>query len=209
MSTISASGASEAINVQPSPLRGRLFCERPMAESKISMDRKDIDRTLNRIAHELWERNRGAEHFVFIGIRRRGVTIAERLAKKLQEFEGVTIPVGALDINLYRDDFSEGSSHPVLKKTEIPFPVKGQKIYLCDDVLYTGRTIRAALEGINDMGRPEAIRLVVLVDRGHRELPIQPNYTGKNVTTDKDERVEVMLEEDDGLDQVVVMAGGA
>ncbi|MEI6127028.1 MAG: bifunctional pyr operon transcriptional regulator/uracil phosphoribosyltransferase PyrR, partial [Pseudomonadota bacterium] len=106
-----------------------------------------------------------------------------------------------------RDDLSEIASQPVLKKTEIPFMVKGKKIYLCDDVLYTGRTIRAALDSINDMGRPEAIRLVVLIDRGHRELPIQPNYTGKNIPTSKDERVEVLLEEEDGVDQVIITGG--
>jgi pyrimidine operon attenuation protein/uracil phosphoribosyltransferase len=175
-----------------------------MAASRMIMDRKDIDRTLNRIAHEIWERNRGAEQFVFIGIRRRGVTIANRLAKKLKDFEGVSIPVGALDITLYRDDLSEIASQPVLKKTEIPWSVTGKKVYLCDDVLFTGRTIRAALDGISDLGRPEAIRLIVLVDRGHRELPVQPNYTGRNVTTTKGEQVEVMLEEDDGVEQVII-----
>jgi len=178
-----------------------------MTEKKIIMDTSDIDRTLNRIAFELWEHNRGAETFAFIGIRRRGVSIANRLTGKLQEFTGVSIPVGALDITLYRDDLSEIASHPVLKKTEIPFPIKGAKIYLCDDVLYTGRTIRAALDGINDLGRPEAIRLVVLIDRGHRELPIQPDYTGRNITTTKNERVEVQLQEDDGIDQAFITGG--
>lgn len=171
------------------------------------MDGNDIDRTLNRIAHELWERNRGAEQFVFIGIRRRGVTIANRLSKKLKEFEGVSIPVGALDITLYRDDLSEIASQPVLNKTEIPWPLTGKKVYLCDDVLYTGRTVRAALDGIHDLGRPEAIRLIVLIDRGHRELPIQANYVGKHVATSKQELIEVMLEEDDGIDQVVLIQG--
>jgi len=178
-----------------------------MATPKMIMDGKDIDRTLNRIAHEIWEHNRGAEQFVLIGIRRRGVTIANRLAKKLRDFAGVSIPVGALDITLYRDDLSEIASQPVLKKTEIPWPVKGKKVYLCDDVLFTGRTIRAALDGISDLGRPEAIRLIVLIDRGHRELPVQPNYTGKNVSTTKDEQVEVLLEEDDGVDQVSITGG--
>ncbi|MCX8045191.1 MAG: bifunctional pyr operon transcriptional regulator/uracil phosphoribosyltransferase PyrR [Desulfobacterota bacterium] len=178
-----------------------------MTQHKIIMDRDDIDRTLNRIAHELWERNRGAEQFVFIGIRRRGVTIANRLSKKLKEFEGVSIPVGALDITLYRDDLSEIASQPVLKRTEIPWPLNGKKVYLCDDVLYTGRTVRAALDGIHDLGRPEAIRLIVLIDRGHRELPIQANYVGKHVPTTKQEQIEVMLEEDDGIDQVVLVQG--
>lgn len=178
-----------------------------MTGQKIIMDASDIDRTLNRIAFELLEHNRGAETFAFIGIRRRGVSIANRLSRKLQEFTGVRIPVGALDITLYRDDLSEIASHPVLKKTEIPFPIKGMKIYLCDDVLYTGRTIRAALDGIHDLGRPEAIRLVVLIDRGHRELPIQPDYTGRNVATTKGERVEVLLHEDDGIDQAFITGG--
>lgn len=171
------------------------------------MDKQDIDRTLNRIAHEIWERNSGTENFVLIGIRRRGVTIAQRLARKLKDFEGVTIPVGALDINLYRDDLSEIASQPVLKKTEIPFSVKDRKVILCDDVLYTGRTIRAALDSIIDMGRPQSIRLAVLVDRGHRELPIEPNYTGKVLTIPKEELIEVRLEEDDGIDQVIITKG--
>ncbi len=168
------------------------------------MDEQDIERTLNRIAHEIWERNRGAGDFVLIGIRRRGVTIAQRLTAKLKEFEGVDIPVGALDINLYRDDLSEIASQPVLKKTEIPFSVRDKLIILCDDVLYTGRTIRAALDSIIDMGRPRAIRLAVLIDRGNRELPIQPNYVGKNVTALHGELIEVLLAEDDGTDQVLI-----
>ncbi len=180
-----------------------------MAEPSVIMDKQDIDRTLNRIAHEIWERNRGAENFVLIGICRRGVTIANRLSQKLKEFEGVSIPVGALDINLYRDDLSEIASQPVLKKTEIPFSVQGQKVILCDDVLYTGRTVRAALDGIIDLGRPQAIRLAVLVDRGHRELPIQPNYSGKNISTTKEELVEVLLKEDDEIDQVIVTGESA
>jgi len=176
-------------------------------EQIIIMDGPDIDRTLKRMAHEIWERNRGGDNFYLIGIRRRGVTIANRIARKLQEFEGVTIPVGALDINLYRDDLSEIASQPVIKKTEIPFPVTGAKILLCDDVLFTGRTIRAALAAIIDMGRPQVIRLLALLDRGHRELPIQPNYVGTVVSTSRDESVEVMLAEDDGIDQVIITRG--
>ena len=178
-----------------------------MIKPKSILDKQDIDRTLKRIAHEIWEENRGAENLVFIGIRRRGVTIANRLSEKLKEFEGVTVPVGALDINLYRDDFSEVASQPVLKKTEIHFSVKNRKIILCDDVLYTGRTVRAALDSIIDMGRPMAIRLAVLIDRGYRELPIQPNYVGKNVSAEKEELVEVLLEEDDGIDKVIITGG--
>jgi pyrimidine operon attenuation protein/uracil phosphoribosyltransferase len=171
------------------------------------MDKQDIDRTLKRMTHEIWERNRGVDKFYLVGIRRRGVTIANRIARLLKEFEGVTIEVGALDINLYRDDLSEVASQPIVKKTEIPFSVNGAGLLLCDDVLFTGRTIRAALAGIIDMGRPRMIRLLALVDRGHRELPIQPNYVGNIVSTSRDESVEVMLEEDDGIDQVIITRG--
>jgi pyrimidine operon attenuation protein/uracil phosphoribosyltransferase len=125
----------------------------------------------------------------------------------MKEFEGVNIEVGALDINLYRDDLSEVASQPIVKKTEIPFAVTGARILLCDDVLFTGRTIRAALAGIVDMGRPRVIRLLTLLDRGHRELPIQPNYVGDIVSTSRDESVEVMLEEEDGIDQVIITRG--
>lgn len=177
-----------------------------MAETtgKVLMDKQDINRTLTRIAHEIWERNRGMENLVLIGIRRRGVSIAQRLSQKLKEIAAIAVPVGALDITLYRDDLSEIDSQPVLKKTEIPFSIKGARVILCDDVLYTGRTIRAALDGIIDLGRPLSIQLAVLVDRGHRELPIQANYVGKNIPTTVDELIEVFLEEDDGRDQVIV-----
>jgi len=177
-----------------------------MADTKIKilLDKQDINRSLTRIAHEIWERNRGMENLVLIGIRRHGVPIAQRLSQKLKEIAGITIPVGALDITLYRDDLSEIDSQPVLKKTEIPFSIKGTRVILCDDVLYTGRTIRAALDGIIDLGRPMSIQLAVLVDRGHRELPIQANYVGKNIPTTSDEFIEVFLEEDDAMDQVLV-----
>jgi pyrimidine operon attenuation protein/uracil phosphoribosyltransferase len=177
-----------------------------MADTKIKilLDKQDINRSLTRIAHEIWERNRGMENLVLIGIRRRGVPIARRLSQKLKEIAGIAIPVGALDITLYRDDLSEIDSQPVLKKTEIPFSIKGTRVILCDDVLYTGRTIRAALDGIIDLGRPMSIQLAVLVDRGHRELPIQANYVGKNIPSTIDEFIEVFLEEDDAMDQVMV-----
>ena len=177
-----------------------------MADTKIKilLDKQDINRSLTRIAHEIWERNRGMENLVLIGIRRHGVPIAQRLSQKLKEIAGITIPVGALDITLYRDDLSEIDSQPVLKKTEIPFSIKGTRVILCDDVLYTGRTIRAALDGIIDLGRPMSIQLAVLVDRGHRELPIQANYVGKNIPTTIEEFIEVFLEEDDAMDQVMV-----
>jgi pyrimidine operon attenuation protein/uracil phosphoribosyltransferase len=176
-------------------------------EQIIIMDKQDIDRTLKRMTHEIWERNRGADNFYLIGIRRRGVTIANRIARQLNEFEGVTIEVGALDINLYRDDLSEVASQPIVKKTEIPFSVAGARILLCDDVLFTGRTIRAALAGIIDMGRPQMIQLLALLDRGHRELPIQPNYVGNTVSTSRVESVEVLLEEEDGIDLVIITRG--
>ena len=176
-------------------------------EQIIIMDKQDIDRTLKRMTHEIWERNRGVDNFYLVGIRRRGVTIANRIARLLEKFQGVTIAVGALDINLYRDDLSEVASQPIIKKTEIPFSVTGAGLLVCDDVLFTGRTIRAALAGIIDMGRPQMIRLLALVDRGHRELPIQPNYVGKIVATSRDESGEVMLEEDDGIDQVIITRG--
>lgn len=171
------------------------------------MDKEDIDRTLTRIAHEIWERNRGSQNMAFIGIRRRGVTLAQRLANKFMAFEGADIPVGALDINLYRDDLSEIASQPILKQTEIPFSIKDQKIILCDDVLYTGRTVRAALDALVDLGRPKVIRLAVLIDRGFRQLPIQPNYVGKNVIAEKGELFEVFLEEDDDRDEVLITRG--
>jgi pyrimidine operon attenuation protein / uracil phosphoribosyltransferase len=173
-------------------------------QTKIVLDKQDINRTLTRIAHEISERSRGMEHLVLIGIRRRGVAIAQRLSQKLHDITGVPVPVGALDITLYRDDLSEIDAQPVLKKTEIPFSVKGKRIILCDDVLYTGRTIRAALDGIIDLGRPMSIQLAVLIDRGHRELPIQANYVGKAISTTADEQIEVFLEEDDHIDQVIV-----
>jgi pyrimidine operon attenuation protein/uracil phosphoribosyltransferase len=173
-------------------------------QTKILLDKQDITRSLTRIAHEIWERNRAEENLVFIGIRRRGVSIAQRLSRKLKDISGIVIPVGALDITLYRDDLSEIDAQPVLKKTEIPFSLKEKRIILCDDVLYTGRTIRAALDGIIDLGRPMSIQLAVLIDRGHRELPIQANYVGKNISTAKNELIEVLLEEDDGVDQVIV-----
>ena len=173
-------------------------------ETRTVLDKQDINRTLTRIAHEISERSRGMEQLVLIGIRRRGVAIAQRLSQKLLHINGVAVPVGALDITLYRDDLSEIDAQPVLKKTEIPFSVKGKRIILCDDVLYTGRTIRAALDGIIDLGRPLSIQLAVLIDRGHRELPIQANYVGKAISTTMDEHIEVFLEEDDPVDQVIV-----
>ena len=176
--------------------------------SRMIMDKEDIDRVLTRIAHEIVERNRDVEDLYLIGIRKRGVTLAQRIAKKIKGIKELEIPIGALDITLYRDDLSEVAAQPVIKKTEIPFPVKGKKIILEDDVLYTGRTVRAALDGIIDLGRPQFIQLAILLDRGHRELPIRADYIGKNVPTSRKELVEVKLLEDDGREEVVLIEAG-
>ena len=169
------------------------------------MDAAAIDRALTRIAHEVFEKNRTAGGLRLVGIRNRGVPLARRLAERLAAIEGSAPPVGILDINLYRDDVAQAADHPVLRKTEIPFDVEGAGIVLVDDVLYTGRTIRAALDGLVDLGRPRQIELAVLVDRGHRELPIRADYVGKNLPTSRNEQVEVRLRETDGKDEVVVV----
>jgi pyrimidine operon attenuation protein / uracil phosphoribosyltransferase len=170
------------------------------------MDEATIDRTLTRIAHEILEKHRGTEGLVLVGIRSRGVPLARRLAEKIMKIEGREVPVGILDINLYRDDLTTIADHPILRKTEIPFSVDGAKVVLVDDVLFTGRTIRAAMDGIIDLGRPRQIQLAVLVDRGHRELPIRADYVGKNVSTSLDEMVRVSLKEEDGSDSVDLIA---
>jgi pyrimidine operon attenuation protein/uracil phosphoribosyltransferase len=169
------------------------------------MDEATIDRTLTRIAHEILEKHRGTEGLVLVGIRSRGVPLARRLAEKIRKIEGRDVPVGILDINLYRDDLTTIADHPILRKTEIPFSVDGAKVVLVDDVLFTGRTIRAALDGIIDLGRPMQIQLAVLVDRGHRELPIRADYVGKNLSTSLDEKVRVSLREEDGSDSVDIV----
>ena len=171
---------------------------------KIIQNQKDIDKSLKRMAYEILEKNKSSRDLFLIGIRKRGVTLAKRLSLKINEIGGIEIPIGALDINLYRDDLSEVASQPILRKTEVPFTVSGKKVILVDDVLYTGRTIRAALDAIIDLGRPHFIQLAVLLDRGHRELPIRADYVGKNVPTSKGELVEVNLMEDDGIDEVII-----
>ena len=168
------------------------------------LDEQGIDRALTRITHEILERAGGADGLALVGIRTRGVSLARRIAERLQTIEGVTIPVGALDITLYRDDLGLKAEMPVLRGTDIPFPVAGKTIVLVDDVLYTGRTIRAALDAIIDLGRPRMIQLAVLIDRGHRELPIRPDYVGKNLPTARREIVQVLLREHDGQDRVVI-----
>ena len=169
------------------------------------MDEATIDRTLTRIAHEILEKHKGTEGLVLVGIRSRGVPLARRLADKIRKIEGREVPVGILDINLYRDDLTTIADHPILRKTEIPFSVDGAKVVLVDDVLFTGRTIRAAMDGIIDLGRPMQIQLAVLIDRGHRELPIRADYVGKNVSTSRDEKVRVSLREEDGSDSVDIL----
>lgn len=176
-----------------------------MQEPKaLLMDENQINRALSRIAHEVIEKNKGLSEVALVGIRRRGVPLAQRLAAKLQEFEGTAVPVGELDITLYRDDLTEITADPQVKQSEISFGLPGRVVILVDDVLYTGRTVRAALDALLDIGRPAQIQLAVLCDRGHRELPIRADYVGKNVPTARKERVEVSLVEIDGCDQVAL-----
>jgi pyrimidine operon attenuation protein/uracil phosphoribosyltransferase len=177
----------------------------------VVMDADRINRTLTRIAHEILERNKGVEDLALVGVRRRGVPIARRLARTLKEITGDDVPTGALDITLYRDDLMRNpvGPQPVVRRTEIPFSIDNRKILLVDDVLYTGRTTRAALDALIDFGRPKAIQLIVLVDRGHRELPIKADYVGKNLPTSPEQSVQVRLQETDDADEVVLQDGGA
>jgi pyrimidine operon attenuation protein / uracil phosphoribosyltransferase len=172
----------------------------------VVMDADRMSRALTRIAHEILERNRGLDDVALVGIRARGVPLARRLAHALKEINGDDVPTGALDITLYRDDLMRQpvGPQPVVRRTEIPFSIDDRRILLVDDVLYTGRTIRAALDALIDFGRPRNIQLVVLVDRGHRELPIKPDYVGKNVPTSLKQSVQVRLEEIDGTDEVLI-----
>ena len=172
----------------------------------ILMDSERIGRSLTRIAHEIVERNRGVGDLALVGVRTRGVPIAKRLAASLREITGTEVPTGALDITLYRDDLMKTAvgPQPIVRRTEIPFSIDGRHIVLVDDVLYTGRTIRAALDALIDFGRPSTIQLVVLVDRGHRELPIKADYVGKNVPTSRRETIHVRLAEIDGRDEVTL-----
>jgi pyrimidine operon attenuation protein/uracil phosphoribosyltransferase len=169
------------------------------------LDKEGIDRTLQRIAHEILEKNHGMEGLAVIGVKTRGAHLAERIAKNMRAIEGKEVPVGAIDITLYRDDLTEVAQQPVVHATEIDFDITDKKIILVDDVLYTGRTVRCALDELIDFGRPACIQLAVLIDRGHRELPIRPDYVGKNIPTGKDESVEVRLQETDGAEEVVIL----
>lgn len=167
------------------------------------LDDTALDRALTRIAHEILEKNAGAKDLAFVGLRTRGVTLAQRLAAKVQAIDGASVPVGTLDITLYRDDLDLRAA-PVVRGTDIPFSIKNKTVVLVDDVLFTGRTIRAALDALIDLGRPRMIQLAILVDRGHRELPIRPDYVGKNLPTSRREAVAVRLKEHDGEDRVVI-----
>jgi pyrimidine operon attenuation protein/uracil phosphoribosyltransferase len=169
------------------------------------LDAERIGRMVDRMAHEIAERHKDLPDLAFIGIRTRGVPLAERLAARLSDLVKQPFPVGTLDITLYRDDLSMVAPQPVLKKTEIDFEVKGRALVLCDDVLFTGRTIRAAMDGVIDLGRPRALRLAVLIDRGHREFPIEANYVGKSVPTAGREVIKVMFQETDGADEVWIL----
>jgi len=175
----------------PIPLDGRVI---------LSAD--DIRRAVRRIAHEIVERNHGLSSLALVGMHTRGVPLAHRLAEAIHEFEGEFVPVGELDIGLYRDDIPSLELRPRLQRTEMPVDIDGWRVALVDDVLYTGRSIRAAMDALTDFGRPASIQLAVLVDRGHRELPIRPDYVGKNIPTAMQESVQVLLEETDGRDEV-------
>lgn len=169
------------------------------------MTASEIDRTLVRLAHEILEKTKDLDKLAFVGIRRRGVPLATRLAKKIESLEGRAIPVGELDINLYRDDLSTVGSAPVVNSTSIPFEVTGRDIVLTDDVLYTGRTIRAALDALFERGRPARVQLLVLIDRGHRELPIAARYVGRTIQTSSNEIVEVKFQEIDDTEKVILV----
>jgi pyrimidine operon attenuation protein/uracil phosphoribosyltransferase len=181
------------------------MADRPsrLREKAEVLDATALDRALTRIAHEILEKNGGAKDLAFVGLRTRGVTLAKRLAAKIAAIDGATLPVGTLDITLYRDDLDMRGA-PVVRGTDIPFSIKGKTVILVDDVLFTGRTIRAALDALIDLGRPQAIQLATLVDRGHRELPIRPDYIGKNLPTSRREAVAVRLTEHDNEDRVVI-----
>ena len=176
-----------------------------MSEKQL-MSAEDVRRAITRIAHEIVERNRGVEGLVLVGIRTRGAPLARRLAATIAEFEGQQVPVGTLDIGLYRDDLAL-RSRPVIRSSELPVDVDRRNVVLVDDVLFTGRSIRAALDALTDFGRPRLVQLAVMVDRGHRELPIRADYVGKNVPTALREDIQVRLEEADGRDEVVLISG--
>ena len=175
---------------------------------KVLLNSSDIERALVRIAHEIIERNKGAKNIAFVGIKTRGVPLAQRLAKIIQDMEEVTTPVGSLDITLYRDDVSSLSFKHVVQQSNVPFDITNKNVILVDDVFYTGRSIRAALDALMDLGRAETIQLAVLIDRGHRELPIRADFVGKNIPTARTEEIKVYVSEADAVDKVTVMKSG-
>jgi pyrimidine operon attenuation protein/uracil phosphoribosyltransferase len=174
------------------------------SQRRVVMDAMAVQRALSRVAHEILEKNKGTEGLALVGVRSRGVHLAERIRHKIAQIEAVEIPCGIIDITLYRDDLDRREQRPAVMDTDIPFDVDGMHILLVDDVLFTGRTVRAAMDALVDFGRPQSIELVVLVDRGHRELPIRADYVGKNLPTNRRERVHVHLAESDGVDEVVI-----
>jgi pyrimidine operon attenuation protein/uracil phosphoribosyltransferase len=177
-----------------------------MSQKAIVLDEQAITRALTRIAHQVIEKNKGIENCLLVGIRTRGIYLAERLAAKIEEIEGKSIPVGELDITLYRDDLTKKTENqePLVKGSDLPVSITDKKVIMVDDVLYTGRTVRAGLDALMDLGRPATIQLAVLVDRGHRELPIRADYVGKNIPTSNLEKIVVELKEVDNVDQVSI-----
>jgi pyrimidine operon attenuation protein/uracil phosphoribosyltransferase len=173
---------------------------------KIVMSSEDIRRTLARIAHEIIERNKTTEHLILVGLHTRGVPLAKRLAANIEHFEKSQLPVGALDFSLYRDDLPALEANSIVDKTEIPADIDGKSVVLVDDVLYTGRSIRAAMDALINLGRPRSIQLAVLIDRGHREMPIRPDYVGKNIPSARHEDIKVHLVETDGVDEVAIVS---
>ncbi len=171
------------------------------------LDAEGIERALTRIAHEILERNKGTKDLVIVGIRNRGEHLANRIVSLIEKISGQGVPIGILDITLYRDDLTEVAEQPVLKETKIDFDITGKRVVLADDVLFTGRTIRCAMDQLIDFGRPSVIQLAVLIDRGHRELPIRADYVGKNLPTSLNEAIEVKLKEIDGIDEVIICEG--
>ena len=173
--------------------------------NSVVLSEQDISRAVTRITHEILEKNKGAASLVLVGIRTRGATLAKRITKKINDIEGIEVDLGVLDITLYRDDLSAGKQNPVIEKTSIPFALEGKNVVLIDDVLFTGRSIRAAIDALMDFGRPASIQLGVLIDRGHRELPIRHDYVGKNIPTSKANRVQVLMREDDVKYEVCII----
>jgi pyrimidine operon attenuation protein/uracil phosphoribosyltransferase len=179
-----------------------------VSRKTVVLNSEMMRRALIRMAHEIVEENRGTENLVILGVRRKGVHLAKRIAEHIEAFEGAKVPLGILDITLYRDDLQNTTVQPVIGKTELPFDITGKVVVLVDDVLYTGRTTRAALDEIIDFGRPARILLAALIDRGHRELPIRPDFVGKNIPTSRSDDVVVRVEEVEGTDEVVVIPPG-